>query len=535
MTDNTTPISTDFERRLVSFVGKLGLLISILLIPPVFTKVFAVSEFLFNEKTLLWVFSSILFGLSLFQILFSKKIKASIALLFFVILFFILIELFTRIYVKIFYEDDKQQELGMLVNKTHEEFIKYKGHPFLAYTGNPATEYVENNEVKKTTQFNNMGFVGEDFKYEKAKDVIRIACIGGSTTERGYPAITEYELNKFFHASLNFEVMNFGVSGWTSANSLTNFILNVREFNPDYVLIHHGWNEDKIRNTPENLFRTDYSHALTYFHEPEIIDKVPIRISVLYRILKNKYSHTPDWMFLGDATILKNRPKTEQSCGNIKELNPFIRNIETIIKLCLQSKTKVILSTQPFSLTINDRSSISIEQANNAIRKLCSKYKEDVIFLDLDSAVTGHMNDIFTDLAHMNITGNYFKGAEFARVLINDITEKDTAKSTPPHIKECVSYQEYVNSILNDKTKRKDIVQKAKERNLTTHQMLKKDAFDLFSQKKNIPSDEFNYRFQEYKIRANKEWMGTIVIKAKERGISIDEMVENDVNYMLKK
>jgi hypothetical protein len=536
MLTEPTSISPGFEYKFISFVGKIGVLFSIMLFPPVFKAIFSVSDLVLNESKLLWVYSILFLIISLLQIISPKKIKASFSLFLFVLSFFIFIEFITRLYVNIFYETTDKKELGMYANRTYQKFAKYKGHPFIAYTGNP-DYYVDNfNSNGKQYPFNNMGFVGNNFNYENTENKIRVACIGGSTTERGYPAITEYQLNKLFKDSLRFEVMNFGVSGWTSANSLVNYILNVKSFNPDYVLIHHGWNESRVRNTPESLFRTDYSHALTYFHEPEIIDKLPIRLSVLYRILKIKYAYTPDWLYLGDATTDNNRQLTELTFNNGKELDVFARNINTIVDLCLLNNTKVILSTQPFSLTKEDITSKAIEQANDVIRAIYSKNQPAVLLLDLDNAVTGNMNNIFTDLAHMNHTGTFYKGSEFARMIINNINN-DTIKHTPPYILNPISYHSFIKKILNQKEEKEKMQTKANERGISLHEILKKDALYNFNNKNKqvVSNKDFDFSFQEYKIRNNPEWIEKIKVQAKERGISVEENLKKNINSILKK
>jgi hypothetical protein len=519
MENDTPSFSAGFEKKFISFTGKIGIFISLMLIPPVFVELFLVSGFVLNEKSLLWFYSVVLLVLSLALIIFPSNFKVSLSFAFFVLLFFILIELFTRLIVVSLYTDLEKRELGNFANKTYEEFAKYKGHPFLVYTGNPSMNYMDGDKQKETTVFNNMGFVGDDFNLIKQKNTIRIACIGGSTTERGYPKVTEYQLNRVFNNDPFFEVMNFGVSGWTSANSLTNYILNIRDFNPDYILIHHGWNEERIRNTPKDLFRSDYTHALTYFHEPDIIDKIPIRISLLYRVLKNKLSHTPDWIYLGDATTRKERKKTKETYNNIKELNVFKRNIKTIIDLCLINKTKVILSTQPFSLTRVDKTSKTIEQTNQAIRDIYQSQKPNIMLLDLDNTITGNMNSLFVDLAHMNEIGVFFKGTEFANAIIKDIMMgKDTVIALPPYLVSPISYHTFVNNSLSNQKKRKVVDKKAKERNLSSHEMLKKDAMYLFMQnnKNSKLTLEFQYALQEYRIRSNVEWMKQIEKQFKE-------------------
>ncbi|MEM9024273.1 MAG: SGNH/GDSL hydrolase family protein, partial [Bacteroidota bacterium] len=105
----------------------------------------------------------------------------------------------------------------------------FTGHPYVHYTGVP------------NKGFNNRGFHGSDWAREKPAGVFRVACIGGSTTARGYPADLEAWLNT--RADTVFEVLNVGLGGWTTAHSVANFVLNVVDYNPDLVVIHHAWND----------------------------------------------------------------------------------------------------------------------------------------------------------------------------------------------------------------------------------------------------------------------------------------------------
>src|SRR4030095_14123746 len=99
--------------------------------------------------------------------------------------------------------------------------------------------------TENLSTFNNFGFVGRDFAYAKPPGVIRIAALGASTTADGYPAMLEEYLNAL--QSNRFEVMNFGQGYWTSAHVLVNFVLNVIDFAPDYIVIHQAANDELAR------------------------------------------------------------------------------------------------------------------------------------------------------------------------------------------------------------------------------------------------------------------------------------------------
>ena len=99
-------------------------------------------------------------------------------------------------------------------------------------------------------KINSLGFRGKEFSPEKEQGVFRIICLGGSTTldvgsvgkDLSWPEVLEQELNqKFPHQK--FEVINAGVGGYTSLDSLINFQLRIQYYNPDLVIFYHAYND----------------------------------------------------------------------------------------------------------------------------------------------------------------------------------------------------------------------------------------------------------------------------------------------------
>ena len=64
---------------------------------------------------------------------------------------------------------------------------------------------------------------------------------------------------------------------------------------------------------------------------------------------------------------------------------------------------------------------IHIDQCNNIMRNLYKQYNGKVIFVDLDKIITGKMNHIFDDLAHMTQEGIRFKGIELGKKILSDL------------------------------------------------------------------------------------------------------------------
>ena len=87
---------------------------------------------------------------------------------------------------------------------------------------------------------------------EKAKDEIRIATIGASTTanlnlnyEDNWPGKLGALLQSEF-PDKQVTVINAGIPGFNTAQSIGNLTLRVLRFSPDVVIIYHAYNDLKL-------------------------------------------------------------------------------------------------------------------------------------------------------------------------------------------------------------------------------------------------------------------------------------------------
>jgi len=120
----------------------------------------------------------------------------------------------------------------------------------------------------RCTRHNDAGFRADAPFPPKSPGVVRIVCLGGSTTygvgvvDSGdtYPAALERLLNGDLRPPgwAAVEVFNLGVGGYTSKEVLGNLERHGLPLEPDIVLIHSGVNDVAPRFYPN--FRADYSH-----------------------------------------------------------------------------------------------------------------------------------------------------------------------------------------------------------------------------------------------------------------------------------
>ena len=418
------------------FVSGYALITSLLIAPPIFERFFAMLYLFQGEKVILWIASLLLMSISLYS--FFGRLRPTWAyFVLFNLLFLISVELGVRSAVKLFFPN-KEVSLARRAAWTYDELRKLTGHPFLQFNGLPSTTgnqvpgwYFSNLNSSTADQrltarafygnlstFNNFGFVGRDFAYAKPPGVIRIAALGASTTADGYPAMLEEYLNARVAAQSNrFEVMNFGQGFWTSAHVLVNFVLNVIDFAPDYVILHIA--NDEHARASEAEFRGDYSHYLKVFQPPRIVDRYILRVSVPYRALKFYLNPNPEWMFVEAASQI--RRKEPQRALNARELGVFRRNIETVIDVASARQIKVVLTTMPRST--DERYSHlhlhHIDQLNEVLRSIAANH-DRLLFVDLDKLMTGKDNRLFVDPVHVNDTGKRTKAEYLGKCIIDD-------------------------------------------------------------------------------------------------------------------
>lgn len=126
-----------------------------------------------------------------------------------------------------------------------ENSLEYQPAVFARSIYPQRVQYAEGGRVR----INNLGYRGKDFSIDKSKDVIRIVCIGGSQVLDGaqkeghdWSALLERDLRTSGH---KVEVINAGVAGNASCDSLGRFFSEIWMLQPDYVIVCHAWNDLK--------------------------------------------------------------------------------------------------------------------------------------------------------------------------------------------------------------------------------------------------------------------------------------------------
>jgi lysophospholipase L1-like esterase len=264
---------------------------------------------------------------------------------------------------------------------------------------------------------NSDGFIGPETPRARTPGIPRIACLGGSTTAGnvylGYAASYPGALSAVLEERLGHpvEVLNFGVAGWTTAESLVNWQLCAKDYRPDLVVIHHAVNDVLPRLAPG--FRGDYRH---YTHpwagrRYSPAERWLVRWSDLYAWLRLRsfefdlatHVALPSQSLSNDPGAL--RPETR---------DPFRRNLASLARDVRASGAEPVLMTMPCSLSFVtgplDELRVTGMAEHDAIARELSAEHGWALF-DLAQSADPALRASFVDLVHLTPQG-YRRKAE---------------------------------------------------------------------------------------------------------------------------
>jgi len=262
------------------------------------------------------------------------------------------------------------------------------------------------------------GFDGKrDVTVPKPNKLIRINCIGGSTTQNyiqhenknfSYPILLEENLKKKY-SNLNIEVNNFGQGGYNSAEILVSSMLKLIDTTPDYVIIYHGYND--IRSYLTDDFKSDYSHSRQNISNVQfklslnnLLPEIPINF-INYIINKISPSSNLRYSLLDLVSVGKININNNYNEG----LKVYKRNLSNIINLYQAHNSKIILSSLCFYLhekvknsEIHNKYMEIVKLENEIVFDLSKTYK--TIFIDADKLINKNIEN-FLDTVHFSIQG----------------------------------------------------------------------------------------------------------------------------------
>lgn len=307
------------------------------------------------------------------------------------------------------------------------EAAKYAPHHYFAYRLQP-------NYRRGGTSHNSLGYRGPEITSPKPKGVYRIAVLGGSTTygefidenERTFPAQLETILRR--DPALEFvEVVNAGVPGYNSWESLVDLEFRVLDLEPDLVIVYYGVNDVHCRLVAPRAYRGDNSGRRTLWQEP--IEVRLCRHSVLSRILGARLGLWRDPGVDSYVRATTSDPGCEGRSPAIgvdpmaaldrNGTEAFERNLRSTIAVCRAHNARVLLATWACSPVIGDY--IATPHYQRGVRELnavIQKVGRETGAATLDFATQMPVDPTYwRDGRHVNARGAALQAEAFAKFL----------------------------------------------------------------------------------------------------------------------
>jgi lysophospholipase L1-like esterase len=191
-------------------------------------------------------------------------------------------------------------------------------------------------------------------EYQKSPNEIRIATIGASTTaninlsyDENWPGYLGTLIQKAL-PDKKLSVINAGVPGFDTAQSIGNLALRVMPFSPDVVIIYHAYND--LKAIRKNVtFEPDYSHIHTKpygFHKKPNFFIQALDHTMFYVRLRQEYRDYNQEMQKLDE--LKN--EMQGKSNRLNEIpqearETFEQHIRTLVSIAKAQGADVILSS----------------------------------------------------------------------------------------------------------------------------------------------------------------------------------------------
>jgi len=196
----------------------------------------------------------------------------------------ILLEILLRIWLVHFRSERQFLKYSLYADIPAKNF-SLSPHHYLNFYPTP-------NYKKGLKYHNSLGYRNREFNPVKPKNIYRIVILGGSTTytskvddnEKTFP----YQLERILreeYGNRNIEVINAGVRGYNSWESLINLQVRVLDIDPDLVIIYHGVNDVRARLVEPEAYKGDNSGKRKQFSVPRLSF---MEHSVLLRVISRK-------------------------------------------------------------------------------------------------------------------------------------------------------------------------------------------------------------------------------------------------------
>lgn len=241
-------------------------------------------------------------------------------------------------------------------------------HPYLAYAPKPNFETLP--AAKRKITHNSLGFRGPEITLEKPPGVLRVVCLGGSSTyghgpssnETTWPARLEAHLSEALPGR-TIQVINGGCQGWSSFELLGNLAYRAIEFEPDLVIVYETINDMRCALYPNP--KPDNTHWRAVWQP---LPENPMRHSITWLLWRKHFSsYDPGNLagfviadFDGKSDKYAWTPESERGFRNTH------RNLHSIVSVAERNGARVLFGTQ--ALWRDDVRDVNPKSADDQLR-----------------------------------------------------------------------------------------------------------------------------------------------------------------------
>ncbi|WP_176957528.1 hypothetical protein [Mariprofundus sp. KV] len=268
----------------------------------------------------------------------------------------------------------------------------YQSHPFLSYTKKDNCDSIR-------YPSNSLGFAGRKEIDPKNPRGYRIYVCGDSSVEQNdydmispfdpeltWPSVMETELEKMTGTPV--EVINAGVSAYTSIESLIDFQLKGLPLKPDMAIFHQNLTDAWLCQSVAG-FKPDYSHNRKSVCFEQGIHLPDIRVSYVYQYLKMRLSS-------GSGALISYLVKNMHFKSNLElteeHFSTYRNNLRSFCALSVENGIIPVLSlycydkdnvTSPLGHDLDDNEIIRFialfEKNNEIIREVCREFSQALL------------------------------------------------------------------------------------------------------------------------------------------------------------
>ena len=297
----------------------------------------------------------------------------------------------------------------------------YTGSVFCRYVFEEKERVVREGDVEYP--INALGYRGRTFQVEKPSNTVRVLVYGGSTVldlaasgDTDWPHQIEQVLRE--RGIENVEVINAGISGYTTFDCLGRLYSEGHRLSPDYVVLYDTWNDLKYFRFKEPILRI----FKPYRPDPRLVyhgwaDRLMCHVSQLYVRLRNRFLSRQFRMGAegiiptGEMPAKIQQPALDQYRLNLKLFVDCARNIGAVPLLMTEARLTTpdlpdsARKKIPYEYTMFDHKGLlnAYEEADRIIKEVGREKKVDVI--DASAVLSGDERLLY-DHVHTTAKGS---------------------------------------------------------------------------------------------------------------------------------